>query len=67
MPTPLTHRAGMIAHRVCRHLTRQGWLEGEDDGAFLSDRAGSDDFGVLGGELGANSCLDLRAAEDLDP
>ena len=32
-----------IAHRVCRHLVRQGWLEGEDESAFLSDRAGGDD------------------------
>ena len=39
----LTHLAGKIAHRVCRHLTRQGWLEGEDESAFLSDRAGCDD------------------------
>jgi len=28
---------------VCRHLTRQGWLEGEDESAFLSERAGCDD------------------------
>ena len=33
----------MIAHRVCRHLARAGWLEGEGDSAHLSDRAGSDD------------------------
>jgi hypothetical protein len=39
----LTHLAGKIAHRVCRHLARQGWLEGEDESAFLSDRAGCDD------------------------
>jgi len=39
----LTHLADTIAHRVCRHLTRQGWLEGEDKSAFLSDRAGCDD------------------------
>jgi len=39
----LTQLAGKIAHRVCRHLARQGWLEGEDESAFLSDRAGCDD------------------------
>ena len=25
----LTHLAGKIAHRVCRQLARQGWLECE--------------------------------------
>jgi len=35
--------ADKIAHRVCRHLARQGWLEGEDESAFLSDSAGCDD------------------------
>ncbi|MFU2538802.1 IS91 family transposase, partial [Pseudomonas aeruginosa] len=39
----LTELAGTIAHRVCRHLTRKGWLEGEDESVFLSDSAGSDD------------------------
>jgi len=39
----LTQLAGKIAHRVCRHLVRQGWLEGEDESAFLSDSAGCDD------------------------
>jgi len=39
----LTHLDGKIAHRVCRHLVRQGWLEGEDESAFLSERAGCDD------------------------
>jgi len=39
----LTHLAGKIAHRVCRHLARHGWLEGEDDSGFLSDCAGYDD------------------------
>jgi hypothetical protein len=39
----LTQLAGRIAHRVCRHLARQGWLEGEDESAFLSDGGGSDD------------------------
>jgi len=38
----LTQLAGKIAHRVCRHLVRKGWLEGEEDSAFLSDRAGCD-------------------------
>ncbi|STY67603.1 Putative transposase [Micrococcus luteus] len=31
------------ASRVCRHLSRRGWLEGEDESVFLSDSAGSDD------------------------
>jgi len=35
--------AGKIANRVCRHLARKGWLEGENDSAFLSDSAGGDD------------------------
>ncbi|EME0887471.1 transposase, partial [Pseudomonas aeruginosa] len=35
--------AATIAHRVCRHLMRKGWLEGEDESVFLSDSAGSDD------------------------
>jgi len=39
----LTQLAGKIAHRVCRHLVRKGWLEGEDESAFLSDSAGGDD------------------------
>jgi len=39
----LTQLADTIAHRVCRHLVRQGWLEGEDESAFLSDCAGCDD------------------------
>jgi hypothetical protein len=39
----LTELAGKIAHRVCRHLTRKGWLEGEDESAFLSDCAAGDD------------------------
>jgi len=39
----LTQLADTIAHRVCRHLVRQGWLEGEDESAFLSDSAGGDD------------------------
>jgi len=38
----LTHLAG-YAHRVCRHLTRRGWLEGEEESVFLSDSAGSED------------------------
>jgi|GEM_PF-856236 len=41
--TQLTQLGGKIAHRVCRHLVRKGWLEGEDESAFLSDRAGCDD------------------------
>jgi len=39
----LTQLAEKIAHRVCRHLTRSGWLESEDESAFLSDSAGGDD------------------------
>jgi len=39
----LTQLADTIAHRVCRHLARHGWLEGEDESAFLSHRAGCDD------------------------
>jgi hypothetical protein len=39
----LTQLADTIARRVCRHLARKGWLEGEDESAFLSDRAGCDD------------------------
>ncbi len=39
----LTQLAGKIARRVCRHLTRKAWLEGEDKQAFLSERAGRDD------------------------
>src|SRR5690606_32448642 len=35
----LTALANTIAHRVCRHLTRRGWLEGEGESDFLSDRA----------------------------
>jgi hypothetical protein len=38
----LTELAGKIAHRVCRHLARKGWLEGEGESAFLSDSAGAD-------------------------
>ena len=39
----LTQLADTIARRVCRHLARKGWLEGEDESASLSDSAGSDD------------------------
>ena len=39
----LSALTGTIAHRVCRHLARQGWLEGEGDLTHLSDRAGDDD------------------------
>lgn len=39
----LTQLAGKIAHRVCRHLARKGWLEGEEDSALLSERAVGDD------------------------
>jgi hypothetical protein len=39
----LAQLARTIAHRVCRHLARVGWLEGEDDTAFLSEAAGRDD------------------------
>ena len=34
----LTQLASKIAHRVCRHLARQGWLEGEDESASYSAR-----------------------------
>nr|BBI40692.1 IS91 family transposase [Pseudomonas sp.] len=39
----LTELANTIAHRVCRHLSRRGWLEGEDESVFLSDSAAGDD------------------------
>ena len=39
----LTQRADKIANRVCRHLARNDWLEGEHESAFLSERAGGDD------------------------
>ncbi|KGO99730.1 hypothetical protein N791_07705 [Lysobacter defluvii IMMIB APB-9 = DSM 18482] len=39
----LTQLANTIAHRVCRHLSRRGWLEGEDESVFLSDSAAGDD------------------------
>ena len=39
----LTQLPDTIAHRVCRRLVRKGWLEGEDESAFLSDRAGCED------------------------
>ena len=39
----LTQLANTIAHRVCRHLTRKGWLEGEGESAFLADSAAGDD------------------------
>ena len=39
----LTQLADTIAHRVCRHLARNGWLTVEDESVFLSDRAGCDD------------------------
>jgi hypothetical protein len=39
----LTELAGTIAHRVCRHLARRGWLEGEGESAFLTDGAGDED------------------------
>ncbi len=39
----LTHLADTIAHRVCRHLARKGWLEGEEESVFLTDSAGGDD------------------------
>ena len=39
----LTQLAGTIARRVCRHLARKGWLEGQDESVFLTDSAGSDD------------------------
>src|SRR5690606_15533728 len=36
----LTQLADTIARRVCRHLAKRGWLEGEADSAFLTDSAG---------------------------
>ncbi len=48
----LTELAGTIAHRVCRHLTRHGWLEGEDGSVFLSDSAAGDD-GMDGLRMGS--------------
>lgn len=39
----LTQLADTIARRVCRHLAKRGWLEGEEDSAFLTDSAGGDD------------------------
>jgi len=39
----LTQLADTIAHRMCRHLARHSWLEGEDESAFLSDCACCDD------------------------
>jgi hypothetical protein len=39
----LTHLADKIAHRVCRHLARRGWLGGGEDSAYLTDSAGGDD------------------------
>ena len=39
--------AGTIAHRVCRHLARRGWLEGEGESAYLSDGAGGDAMDAL--------------------
>ena len=60
----LTELAGTIAHRVCRHLTRLGWLEGEEESVFLSDSAGSDDsasglrrLSALWGETCVDACL----------
>ena len=38
----LTQLAGTIARRVCRHLARKGWLEGEEESCFLTDSAGGD-------------------------
>jgi len=40
-PCPSPWRS--CAYRVCRHLTRRGWLEGEDESAFLSGRARCED------------------------
>lgn len=39
----LTQLADTIARRVCRHLAKRGWLEDDEDSAFLADSAGSDD------------------------
>jgi hypothetical protein len=35
----LTELADTIARRVCRHLAKRGWLEGEEESAFLTDSA----------------------------
>jgi hypothetical protein len=45
----LTELAGKFVHRVCRHLMRKGWLEGEDESVFLSDSAGSEALAQCGG------------------
>ena len=39
----LNEDEGWKEARVCRHLARKGWLEGEGESAFLSDSAGGDD------------------------
>ena len=39
----LTQLADTIPHRVCRHLVRRGWLEGEYGSVFLSDSSAGDD------------------------
>jgi hypothetical protein len=39
----LTGLADTIARRVLRHLAKRGWLEGDAESAFLSERARRDD------------------------
>jgi hypothetical protein len=44
----LMQLADTIARRVCRHLAKRGWLEGEEEPAFLTDSvAGDDDLDAL--------------------
>jgi type I restriction enzyme M protein len=40
---------GTIADRVCRHPTRMGWLNGEDESVFLAEAASRDDGLELNG------------------
>jgi ribosomal protein S27E len=39
----LMQLADTIARRVCRHLAKRGWLEGEEEPAFLTDSVAGDD------------------------
>ncbi|ECB7949511.1 IS91 family transposase [Salmonella enterica subsp. enterica serovar Berta] len=62
----LTELAGTIAHRVCRHLSRRGWLEGEDESVFLSDSAGSDAGKVGGFSLHAGVAAEAHESHKLE-